>query len=143
LRGTWFLLALAVALPACGDSGQLAGDETFQLLPNEKIDAVGQKAALEYGRAIFVEHDCQKAASYDLFGSAPDMCAKYAQYDFQFSRKRLRNDCEQQTMDGEIVWTQCVNLRFVGTGGTADLTLWMSRTADGWRVNSDELVVRG
>jgi hypothetical protein len=132
-RWLWLFVVAVVAASGCADSGV----ETVIFEPSGKISAEGRQAAVKYGRAIFVEHDCGKAARDELFGEEPDYCAKYAHDNLRLSRQRLTRDCQEEPG----IVADCVDLRFVGTR-TVDLRLWMMETADGWRVSAYELTAR-
>jgi hypothetical protein len=91
----WLLVLVVLAVPGCGD-------ETLKKIePSQRIDADGERAAVEYGRATFVEHDCGKAAKYHLFGEEADYCGRYRHHDPspkpRTSQQRLqakkRDDC--------------------------------------------------
>ena len=125
----WLLVLVVLAVPGCGD-------ETLKKIqPSQTIDVDGERAAVEYGRATFVEHDCRKAAKYHLFGEEADYCRRYRHHDLRLSRERLSRDCRQKS--GTIA--DCVDLRFVGRTRTVDLRLWMTETDDGWRILEYEL----
>jgi hypothetical protein len=120
----WLLVLVVLAVPGCGD-------ETLKKTePSQRIDADGERAAVEYGRATFVEHDCGKAAKYHLFGEEADYCRRYRHHNLRLSQERLSRDCRQKS--GTIA--DCVDLRFVGRTRTVALRLWMTETDDGWRI---------
>lgn len=121
----WLLVLVVVAVAGCGD------ETSKKIEPSKKIDPAGEKAAVEYGLATFVAHDCGRAAKYDLFGEEADYCERYRHHDLRLSRKRLTTNCAKPP---RTTTAYCVELRFVGRTRTVDLQLWMTETDDGWRV---------